>query len=187
MSSGHCFVPAVFLGIIASGGVVSSASHSFTAQELARQIKQGQSNLIVCSEDLKNVTVEAAKIAGLPQTHVLVMGSEPPWSLQSVDGGVQVMTEQRQPFPRVTDREELKKSLVVLLWSSGTTGVPKGVMLSHLNLVSLPYQPFYSPSPLKPSNRRLERTLRLRGSKLNGCARLYSTSMLTLVSQTIGR
>jgi 4-coumarate--CoA ligase len=140
MSSGHPFAPAIFYGIIAAGGVFSSASHSFTPQELARQIKQGQSNLVVCSEDLKAVAIEAAGICGIPPRRVVVMGSVPPWTLQSLDG-VMVRTEERLPFRRVTNREELKKSLVMLLWSSGTTGVPKGVMLSHLNLVAELYIP----------------------------------------------
>jgi 4-coumarate--CoA ligase len=140
MSSGQPFVPAIFHGIIAAGGVFSSASHSFTPHELARQIKQGQSNLVICSEDMKNIAVEAASICGIPSGRVLIMGSAPPWTLQSQDGLV-VKGEERLPFRRVTDREELKKSLVMLLWSSGTTGVPKGVMLSHLNLVAELYIP----------------------------------------------
>jgi 4-coumarate--CoA ligase len=140
MSSGQPVVPAIFYGIITAGGVFSSASHSFTPHELARQIKQGQSNLVICSEDLKHIAVEAAVICGIPSGRVLVMGSAPPWTLQSQDG-LTVKGEERLPFRRVTDPEELKKSLIMLLWSSGTTGVPKGVMLSHLNLVAELYIP----------------------------------------------
>src|ERR1700709_2539813 len=136
MSSGQPLVPAVFFGVTGAGGVFSAASHSFTSQELARQIKQGNSNLIVCSEDLKHIAVGAAQICGIPLSRVIVFGSTPPWKLQSVDGNVTVRSGERLPFRRVTDRKELKESLLMLLWSSGTTGVPKGGMLSHLNIVA---------------------------------------------------
>jgi len=136
LSSGQPFVPAIFFGVIAAGGVFSAASHSFTPQELARQIKQGDSNLVICSEDLKHVAIEAAKICGMLPTRVVVFGSEPPWLLTSVNGSEIITSEKRLSFPKITNKEELKRSLIVLLWSSGTTGVPKGVMLSHLNMVA---------------------------------------------------
>lgn len=140
-SSGQPFVPAVLFGVVAAGGVFSAASHSFTPRELVRQIEQGKSNLLICSSDLEHVGLSAAKICGLSPDRVVVMGASPSWSLRSADGQVAVTTDDRLPFKRVTDKEELKRSLIMLLWSSGTTGVPKGVMLSHLNLVAELYIP----------------------------------------------
>lgn len=69
------------------------------------------------------------------------MGASPSWSLTSSDGRLAVTTEDTLPFKKVTNKEELKQSLIMLLWSSGTTGVPKGVMLSHLNVVAELYIP----------------------------------------------
>ena len=37
---------------------------------------------------------------------------------------------------RITDRKELETATVTLIYSSGTTGLPKGVPLSHRNMVS---------------------------------------------------
>jgi len=130
-------VPAVFFGVLAAGGVFSAASHSFTARELARQIQQSQSSLIICSADLQHVAEEAARICGIKRQRVVVFGEGPPWEVQSADGSVTVREEGKiLDWKRVVDKDELRRSLVMLLWSSGTTGVPKGVMLSHLNLVT---------------------------------------------------
>ncbi|KAF2816390.1 acetyl-CoA synthetase-like protein [Mytilinidion resinicola] len=143
MTSGQPAAPAAFYGIIAAGGVFSAASPSFTPEELVRQIKQGKGNLVVVSEDSKEVGIKAAKICGIPLKRVLVLTSEPEWGLKTLEGGLALnwKTGNRLTWKRVTDYEELKKSLIVLLYSSGTTGVPKGVMLSHLNLVAELYIP----------------------------------------------
>ena len=86
MSSGQAFSPAIFYGIIAAGGVSSYASHSASPAELARQIKTGLSKLVIVSEDLKHVAIEAAKLCNLPVENVLVFGQGPPWSVQSASG-----------------------------------------------------------------------------------------------------
>jgi 4-coumarate--CoA ligase len=92
LSSGQAFSPAIFFGIIAAGGVSSYASHSASPQELARQIKQGLSKLVIVSEDLKHVAIEGAKIAGLAPENVVVFGSAPPWTVKSVVGSKTIRT-----------------------------------------------------------------------------------------------
>lgn len=126
VSSGQPLLAALFYGVIAAGGVYSAASSSFTTPELARQIKQGFSNLVVCSPDTKDVAVAAARECGVPLHRVLCLASSPKWSLTSIDENQNCISKEKLDWKRITNKEELENSLICLLYSSGTTGPPKG-------------------------------------------------------------
>ena len=137
ISNGQILVPAVFYGVLAAGGVYSAASPHSTVSELARTVSIGTSKLIICGTEFVDVATKAAKECGLPLSRVLVLDSTAgSWTLKSLEGNINAISNEQLTWRRVTDPKELKESLIVILWSSGTTGLPKGVMLSHLNLVA---------------------------------------------------
>jgi 4-coumarate--CoA ligase len=131
MAGGDILAPATFYGVIAAGGVFSPASPSFKPPELARHIKQGMSNLIICTSDKKGTAIEAAKLSGVPLSRVLVLESTGERSLKSIEGYIDCRSNQRIAWRKIVDPQELKDSLVLLLYSSGTTGVPKGSTLLY--------------------------------------------------------
>ncbi|KAF2005209.1 4-coumarate-CoA ligase-like protein [Amniculicola lignicola CBS 123094] len=144
ISSGHYLLPVLSYAIIGAGGVFSAASAASTAGELSKQIQGADSKILFCIEATKDVAVKAAEEAGWGSSgggRVLVMSEGKEWSLKVVQNGGSlgpnlIDESQKLPWERITDPQTLEDSLVILIYSSGTTGLPKGVKLSHRNLVA---------------------------------------------------
>jgi long-subunit acyl-CoA synthetase (AMP-forming) len=142
ISTGHYLLPVLFYGIIGAGGVFSAASAASTAGELSKQIQGAESKILFACEGTKDVAVKAAEEAGWGVNgggRVLVMSEGREWSLQVVqkDGslGKNLIDEaQKLPWERMSDTKTLDKSLIILIYSSGTTGLPKGMSACGLCL-----------------------------------------------------
>ncbi|KAM5359729.1 hypothetical protein ACJZ2D_014256 [Fusarium nematophilum] len=138
ISSGQILLPPLFYGVIAAGGIFSSASSTFTKKELARQIKHGNAVLLVSSPDCEGVAREAAKAAGLSSDRILILDSNDGERRLSNHANNNLLRDEQNllDWEIITDFDTLKNRPICLLYSSGTTGEPKGVHMSHLNLVS---------------------------------------------------
>ncbi|EUC39046.1 hypothetical protein COCCADRAFT_81604 [Bipolaris zeicola 26-R-13] len=144
ISTGHYLLPALAYGVIGAEGVFSAASTASTAGELCKQIQGAKSRILVAVEGTRDVAIGAAEAAGWGRNgggRVLVMSEWREWSLRIVQEngalGENLIDEgDRLAWRRITDPRELEDGLVVLIYSSGTTGLPKGVKISHRNLVA---------------------------------------------------
>lgn len=148
VSPGQLLLPTVFYGVIAAGGVWSAASYTASPAELERQIRQGNSRLVITGASCQDVAVKAAQAAGVPMDRVLILKSMGHQRvLENYSTGQNYLAGLRETdvldWERITDPEALKNSLICLLYSSGTTGVPKGVNISHLNVVAEALIPYF--------------------------------------------
>ncbi|KAL4784500.1 hypothetical protein BJX76DRAFT_347741 [Aspergillus varians] len=141
-------LPPVFYGVVAAGGVWSAASPNATPHELENQIHQRSSRLIISGPESKDAVLKAAKGAGVPENRVLILRSaghervlQNAATRHNYLGSLK--SSEVLDWERITDPKKLESSLVCLLYSSGTTGVPKGVIASHLNMAAQYLFPVY--------------------------------------------
>ncbi|KAI1158956.1 hypothetical protein F5B18DRAFT_638978 [Nemania serpens] len=126
----------VFFGVHYIGGAASTANPTYTAKELAFQMKDSGVKGIVTQLPMLAVAREAARAIGMPEDRIILLGDG-----RDPSGKFKHFTEIKHTGPSETSnlrqaRVDPQKDLSFLVYSSGTTGLPKGVQLTHLNIVS---------------------------------------------------
>ena len=124
--------------------MVSPANPAYTAGELAFHIKDSNAKLLVTTRALLKTALAAAKEVGLGQDRILIIGTEEDADsslvlphISVVNGSakentLKILSPSYEPSPPNATAQDL----AFLVYSSGTTGVPKGVELTHHNIIS---------------------------------------------------
>lgn len=114
----------VFHGIALAGATITTLNPVYTEQEIQEQLIGSSAKILITAPE--SFETAKAAIKGTNVSEIFLIGSsDKAPSIEKLKGPP---LESQAPV-------DLDKDILVLPYSSGTTGVPKGVMLSHRNLV----------------------------------------------------
>ncbi|MCE1174202.1 MAG: AMP-binding protein [Propionibacteriales bacterium] len=119
---------AAFHGIARTGAATSPVNPAAIAPEIARQLTETNARFVITSQALLGKVAEAATLAGLPAEAVIV--------LEGAEGHTAWSDVLATPVDLPEVSIDPATHLVCLPFSSGTSGLPKAVMLTHRNLVA---------------------------------------------------
>ena len=129
---------AAYLGIIAAGGTAVPLDTAYHADQVAKLLKNSGTSLLICDQKHWEVAAEAVK-----GTEVQIVLLD---SAQRADGQPGAAAASREaltdldaifsrPPRNFTPVARQPDDVASLLYTSGTTADPKGVMLTHANLL----------------------------------------------------
>jgi acyl-CoA synthetase (AMP-forming)/AMP-acid ligase II len=114
----------VFHGVVMAGGIVSTVNPTYTSNEVHHQLEDAHASILVTIPMFLE-TAQAAAV-GTGVTEIFVLGEA---------DGVRPFTD-LMGAPLAEQIGGAPGDIAVLPYSSGTTGLSKGVMLTHRNLVA---------------------------------------------------
>ena len=115
---------AVFHGCLKVGATMSPFSPLYSEFEIATQLQKSKASLLIAHDDVLDTCAKGVERAG-GGIGLLSLGT---------DIAEWVSTGSSKPFTADHQDVDQSEEIALLPYSSGTTGLPKGTMLTHANL-----------------------------------------------------
>ncbi|KAF7183472.1 hypothetical protein CNMCM7691_003671 [Aspergillus felis] len=124
------------LAIIGAGSIYTGTNPSYTTMELSHHFKASDAKFVISEPEILAPVLAAVKERGIPEGNVLVfdvLGQEEPAGRRSWKD---LFNHGEQDWVAFDDLQRAKETPAARLFSSGTTGLPKAVTITHHNFIA---------------------------------------------------
>ncbi len=118
--------PLTYFGTLALGAVAVPVHALLKSEEIQYVLEDSGAKVLVCAAPLLGEGAKGAELAGVPVLAVMDGGDA---TIERIDNAALSAT----PIDAITPREP--EDTAVILYTSGTTGTPKGAEITHLNVM----------------------------------------------------
>lgn len=124
------------LAIIGAGGVFTGSNPAYTPNELAHHIKASESKFIMSEPEILKSLLGAAEQTGIPKQNVWVFDNLKQTIPKGMKSWKELLNFGEDDWVRFDDLNKAQTTTAARLFSSGTTGLPKAVTITHYNLIA---------------------------------------------------
>ncbi|KAJ6104511.1 hypothetical protein N7523_010831 [Penicillium sp. IBT 18751x] len=141
----HIFVPVAYQGIVGSGRIFSGANPTYTVPEIQHQLKNTGAKVILAHPSLIQTVLEAARGVQFSEDRIFQFSDRPSRATNGILDWREMLGSEKEANMWKWDEltETAASTIATINYSSGTTGLPKGVCVSHYNLVANVEQSIY--------------------------------------------
>ncbi|RYP13591.1 hypothetical protein DL767_010663 [Monosporascus sp. MG133] len=121
-------------------GIVTPANAMYSPSELEHQLRSSGAKALITCVPLLETALKATRAAGIPDDRVFIMdvAGEPAKRVpfKTLDDLIAEGCTLPEPEPLAWTKGQGGRQVAYLCYSSGTSGLPKAVMVSHLNIIA---------------------------------------------------